>query len=40
MTIRVFIADDHDIIRDGLKLLIEKKTKNLQICGEADNCKY
>ncbi|MFA5479900.1 MAG: response regulator transcription factor [Candidatus Muiribacteriota bacterium] len=39
MTIRVFIADDHDIIRDGLKMLIEKKTKNLQICGEADNGK-
>ncbi|HTZ38969.1 MAG TPA: response regulator transcription factor [Syntrophales bacterium] len=35
-TIRVLLADDHKIIRDGLKTLIEKET-GMEVIAEADN---
>jgi len=35
--INVAIADDHKIIRDGLRSLIEKKSGSLTIIGEAQN---
>ena len=35
--INVIIADDHKIIRDGLRSLIEKKSGSLTIVGEAQN---
>lgn len=35
---KVFIVDDHPIVRDGLARLIGKKAKeDIMICGEADN---
>lgn len=35
---KIFIVDDHPIVRDGLARLIGKKAKeDLMICGEADN---
>jgi DNA-binding NarL/FixJ family response regulator len=34
--IKVFIADDHPIFRQGLKVIIEKD-KQLKVVGEADN---
>ncbi|HMK49361.1 MAG TPA: response regulator transcription factor [Thermodesulfovibrionales bacterium] len=34
--IRILIADDHKIVRDGLRSLLEKQ-KGLQVVGEADN---
>ena len=34
--IKVVIADDHEIFRDGLKLMIES-AKNIQLIGEAAN---
>jgi DNA-binding NarL/FixJ family response regulator len=34
--IRVVIADDHEIFRDGLKLML-KKENNIEIVGEAQN---
>ncbi len=35
---RIFIVDDHPIVRDGLARLIGKKAKgDLMICGETDN---
>ena len=35
---RIFIVDDHPIVRDGLARLIRKKAeKDMMICGEADN---
>lgn len=36
--IRLVIADDHDVYRDGLKTLLER-TKELQVVGEAANGK-
>ncbi|MBF0226425.1 MAG: response regulator transcription factor [Desulfobacterales bacterium] len=36
MTIKVLIADDHDIIRDGLKALIDKKS-GMEVIAEAKN---
>ena len=36
MTIRVFLADDHAIVRDGLRMLLEAQP-DLQVVGEADN---
>jgi len=34
--IRVFIADDHTIFRQGLRALLEKE-KDIEVVGEADN---
>ena len=36
MKIRILIADDHNIVRDGLKALVEKEP-NLEVVGEAEN---
>lgn len=35
---RIYIVDDHPIVREGLKLLINHQV-NLIVCGEADNIK-
>ncbi len=35
-TIRILLADDHKIIRDGLKTLIEKET-GMEVAAEAEN---
>jgi len=36
MTVRIIIADDHKIVRDGLALLIEQQ-QNFELVGEAKN---
>lgn len=36
MTIRILIADDHKMMRDGLRLVIEKQ-RNMQVIGEAED---
>ena len=36
MSIRVILADDHKIIRDGLRTLIEKET-GMEVVAEAEN---
>jgi len=36
MSIRILLADDHKIIREGLKSLIDKQP-DMQVVGEADN---
>ena len=38
MTIRIMLADDHKMIRDGLRALIEKQ-KNMEVVGEAADGK-
>ena len=35
-SIRVIIADDHEIFRDGFNVMI-KKSKKVEIVGEAEN---
>jgi DNA-binding NarL/FixJ family response regulator len=35
---RVFIVDDHPIVRQGLKLLIDQES-DLAVCGEAENAR-
>lgn len=35
MPIRVFIADDHPVVRDGMRLTIERNDKNIIVVGEA-----
>lgn len=35
-TVNILIADDHEIIRQGIKALLEKQT-NWVVCGEAEN---
>ena len=37
-TIRLVIADDHEIFRDGLKLMLSKQDE-IELVGEADNGK-
>ena len=34
MSIRVFLADDHQIVREGLRTLLEKQP-NMEVVGEA-----
>jgi two-component system, NarL family, response regulator NreC len=36
MPTRVLIADDHQLVRDGLKALLEKE-EGIAVCGEASN---
>jgi YesN/AraC family two-component response regulator len=37
MAIKVFLADDHAIVRDGLKTVIDKKGDGIVVIGEASN---
>ena len=37
MSIRVVIADDHPVVRDGLRLAIERHGKDIVIAGEASD---
>jgi DNA-binding NarL/FixJ family response regulator len=36
MTIRVFLADDHAVVRDGLRFMLEAQT-DIQVIGDAAN---
>ena len=36
MTIKILIADDHKIVRDGLRTLVEKQS-DMEVIGEAEN---
>jgi DNA-binding NarL/FixJ family response regulator len=37
MSIRVVIADDHPVVRDGLRLMIERSGKDIVVVGEASD---
>lgn len=37
MSIRVFIADDHPIVRDGLRMTIERNGEDMVMVGEASD---
>ena len=37
MAIRVIIADDHPVVRDGLRLTIERSGKDIVVVGEASD---
>ena len=37
MSIEVILADDHIIVRDGIKAAIEEQAKDIKIIGEASN---
>jgi DNA-binding NarL/FixJ family response regulator len=37
MSIRVLIADDHPIVRDGLRLSLERSGRDVEVVGEAAN---
>jgi DNA-binding NarL/FixJ family response regulator len=37
MSIRVLIADDHPIVRDGLRLSLERSGRDVKVVGEAAN---
>ena len=37
MSIRVVIADDHPVVRDGLRLTIERSGKDILVVGEASD---
>ncbi len=39
MAIKVILADDHAVVRDGVKAVIERMGKDINIIGEADNGK-
>lgn len=37
MNIKIILADDHSIVRDGIRAVVEKKGEGIQISGEAAN---
>jgi DNA-binding NarL/FixJ family response regulator len=37
MSIRVFLADDHPVVREGLRFAIEAKSSDIQVVGEASD---
>lgn len=37
MSIEVIIADDHAVVRDGIKAVVERIGKDIKIIGEAEN---
>ena len=37
MSIRIFIADDHPVVRDGLRLTIERSGKDIVTVGEVSD---
>lgn len=39
MSIKVLLADDHPVVIDGLKSVIEKKCEDIEVTGEASNGK-
>ncbi len=39
MNIKVILADDHEVVREGIKAVIDKKGKDIEIIGEASNGK-
>lgn len=36
MSLRILVVDDHDVVRQGVRLILRRQT-NWQICGEAEN---
>jgi two-component system, NarL family, response regulator NreC len=36
MSLRILVADDHDVVRQGVRLILRRHTDWL-ICGEAEN---
>lgn len=39
MPVRILIADDHEIVLEGIRTLIAKSRREWEICGEARNGK-
>ena len=39
MCIKVVIADDHEVVRAGMRTVIERKGKDIKVVGEAANGK-
>ena len=37
MSTKVFIADDHSIVREGIKTILERSDKFIEVVGEAEN---
>jgi DNA-binding NarL/FixJ family response regulator len=39
MSIRILLADDHEIVREGIRTLVARSGRGWEICGEARNGK-
>ena len=37
MSVRILVADDHEIVREGIRTLIARSRPEWEICGEAVN---
>jgi DNA-binding NarL/FixJ family response regulator len=37
MALRILIADDHEVVREGVRIIIHKARPQWEICGEAVN---
>jgi two-component system, NarL family, nitrate/nitrite response regulator NarL len=39
MTVKILIVDDHEVVRQGIRSIIERSRPNWEICGEESNGK-
>ena len=39
MSIKVVLADDHAIVRDGVRAVLERKGKDMEVAAEISNGK-
>jgi DNA-binding NarL/FixJ family response regulator len=37
MSVRILIADDHEVVREGVRTVIARAKRDWEICGEATN---
>ncbi len=39
MSIKVILGDDHPVVRDGIRAVLNRKAKDIELVGEAVNGK-
>ena len=37
MSVRILIVDDHEVVREGIRIIIDRAKRDWKICGEATN---
>ena len=37
MSVRILIVDDHEVVREGVRIIINRAKRDWEICGEAAN---
>ena len=37
MSVRILVVDDHEVVREGVRTILNKERPHWEICGEATN---